>query len=136
MNDEKRQHLIKRLRLTARIIASVAVFFMIVSLVGGAVKELVAEDSKGLNIEGVTLGLLGLVAVAGCIIAFRREQLGGIILMLVALGFGIHIAFAAGRNHFLAWLMVGFPYLLAGVLFLYTWRLTKKKVKNLNNQRG
>jgi hypothetical protein len=126
MKDEKRQRLIKRLRLTARIIASAAAFFLLIFLVGGAVEELVAEDAEGLNIEGITLGLLGLVAVAGCIIAWRREKLGGIILMLVALGFGIHIAFIAGRNHFLAWLVIGFPYLLAGALFLYTWRLTMR----------
>ena len=126
MKDEKRQHLVKRLRLTARIIASAAAFFLLIFLVGGVVEELVAEDAEGLNIEGITLGLIALVAVAGCIIAFRREQLGGIILMLVAIAFGIHIAFAAGRNHFIAWLMVGFTYLLAGALFLYVQRLTRK----------
>jgi hypothetical protein len=47
--------------------------------------------------------------------------------MLAALGFGIHIALVAGRNHFLAWLMIGFPYLLAGALFLYIQRFMNKE---------
>ncbi len=127
MKDEKRQRFIKRLRLIARIIASATVFFLIVFLVGSAVEELIAEGAGGISVEGITLVLIGLVAVAGCIIAFKRERLGGIILMLASLSFGIHIALVAGRNHFLAWLVVGFPYLLAGALFLYVWRLTRKE---------
>ena len=126
MKEEKQQRLIKRLRLTARIISSLAAFFLILFLAGGAVEELIAEDAKGLSMEGVTLGIIALAAIAGCIISFKKERLGGIILMLASLSFSIHIAFAAGRNHFLAWLMVGFPYLLAGALFLYTWRMVKR----------
>ena len=129
MKEPKQELKIKRVKLAGRIIASAAAFFLLIFLVGGAVEELFAEDAEGLNVEGITLGLLGLVAVAGCIIAFRRERLGGIILILAALGFGVHIAFAAGRNHFLAWLIVGFPYLLAGVLFLYVWRLERKTLE-------
>jgi len=129
MNEEKRQRLIRRTRLTARIIASLAAFFLVLFLVGGAVEELFSEDAEGATIEGVTLGFIGLFAVAGCFIAFKRERLGGIILILVSLSFGIHIALAAGRNHFLAWLTIGFPYLLAGALFLYVWWQTKKVLK-------
>ena len=129
MKNGKRQRLIKRIRLTARIIASLAAFFLVLLLVGGAVEEMVSEDTEGMTIEGLTLVIIALVAVAGCIISFKREGLGGIILVLVAIGFGIHIALAAGRNHFLAWLTTGFPYLLAGVMFLYVWRQTKESLK-------
>ena len=130
MKDEKQQLLIKRLRLTARIIASLAAFFLILFLAGGAVEELVSEDTEGLSIEGITLGIIALTAIAGCIISFKKERLGGIILLLAALSFGIHIALVAGRNHFLVWLMTGFPYLLAGALFLYVWHLTGKARKS------
>ena len=55
----------------------------------------------------------------------RRLPLAGGLLVMIAIAFAIIIGVTAGRNHFLAWLMVGFPYLVAGGLFLSSWRLSR-----------
>ena len=49
-----------------------------------------------------------------------------LLLVLVSLALGIHIGVYAGHNHFLAWLMIGFPYLLAGGLILTSLWLESK----------
>ena len=77
---------------------------------------------------GILLAALSAVALAGCILSWWRERLAGILLVLVSIGLGIHIGAFAGRNHFLAWSMVGLPYLVAGGLLLSAWWLERKAV--------
>ena len=72
---------------------------------------------------GILIGVLGIIGLTGCIVSWWREELAAILLVLTAVGFGIHIGIYAGRNHFLAWLMLGFPYLVAAMLLFYSWRL-------------
>jgi len=45
---------------------------------------------------------------------------------VVAAALGAHIANFAGRNHMLAWSMLGLPYLVAGILLLNSWRLSQE----------
>ncbi len=126
---ESNQHrLAKRMRWAGRVIALVAVGFLLIMLIGGAIAEILAEDSEPITIEGVLLAVLAAMALAGCIVSWWRERLAGLLLVLTAVGFGIHIGVCAGRNHFLVWLMLGLPYLIAGVLFLTSWRLSRKTV--------
>jgi hypothetical protein len=47
-------------------------------------------------------------------------------LIAVAAAMGAHIAAYAGRNHALAWAIVGLPFLVSGVLFLNAWRISRK----------
>jgi len=92
--------------------------------------EGVIEDWEAINqadmIAGILIGVFGAIALAGCIISWWRERLAGILLILTAIGFGIHIGIYAGRNHFIAWLMVGFPYLVAATLLFYSWWLSRQ----------
>jgi hypothetical protein len=112
-----------RLRLAGRIIAYGITGFGGVMLIGGAIQEgLEASTADG----GVQLGIIGAVALAGCILSFWRERAGGIMLVAVAGALAAHIAVFAGRNHLLAWSMLGLPYLIAGVLFLNSWRLSQE----------
>ena len=124
--ERKQYCLAKGMRWAARIIGLVAAVFLVTMLIGATVAEVLAEGLEPMTIEGILLGVLGAVALAGCIVSWRREQLAGILLVLASVGLGIHIGVCAGRNHFLAWLMVGFPYLLAGGLLLTSWRLARK----------
>jgi hypothetical protein len=49
-------------------------------------------------------------------------------LVAVAAALGAHIAVFAGRNHLLVWSMIGVPFLVAGILFLNSWRLSQELV--------
>jgi len=116
------------MRWAARVIGLLAAGFLLVMLIGGALTEGLGQDLTE-AIQGISLGVLGLIALTGSILSWWRERLAGILLVLTAAGFGIHIGLCAGRNHFLAWLMVGFPYLVAAVLLFYSWRLSRKTLK-------
>ena len=126
--ETKQERLARRMRWTGRIIGMIAAGFFLVFLVGEAIGEALSEGGELIETAGVLLAALSAVALASCILSFWRERLAGILLVLVSIGLGIHIGVYAGHNHFLAWSMVGLPYLVAGGLLLYAWWLEGKAV--------
>jgi hypothetical protein len=126
MRDSKQLRLAIRIRLLGRVIglvtAGFSTIFIIAEAFGGAVNEYVAVDI----IAGFLLAILIVIALAGCILSWWLERTAAVLLVLVAVGLGIHIGVYAGRNHLLAWSMVGLPYLIAGGLLLYAWWLERK----------
>lgn len=122
--DKKK--LVKRLRLVGRGIGFTMVGFGGTALVGGTVSEYLAGGLARPELDGVLLVVIGAVALAGMILTFRRERIGGIILVSVAAALGVHIANFAGSGHALVWTMVGLPFLVAGVLFLNAWRISRE----------
>ena len=116
------------MRWAARIIGLLAAGFCLLILIGETVTEVLAEGWKPINADtvvGSLIGVLGAIGLAGCIVSWWRERLASILLVLAAVGFGIHIGLYAGRNHFLVWLMMGFPYLIASVLLFNAWLLSR-----------
>ena len=130
MLGSKQYRLAKRMRWAARIIGLLAAGFILAMLIGSTVAEVLTGAWKTTSqtdiIQGSLIGVLGAIGLGGSIVSWWRERLASILLVLTAAGFGIHIGLCAGRNHFLAWLMVGFPYLIASVLLFISWQLSKK----------
>jgi len=124
--ESKQYRLAKRMRWAARVIGLLAAGFLLTMLIGAAIAEVLTEISEPITIEGILLGILGAIALAGCIVSWWRKRLAGILLILTAVGLGIHIGICAGHNHFLVWSMLGFPYIVAGGLLLTSWRLSRK----------
>ena len=125
--------LAKRMRLAARIIGFGITGFGGTMLVGEAIGEFLQEGWAVITEAtptdpGVLLGIIGAIALAGCILSWWRERLAGILLILTAAALGAHIGVFAGRNQLVVWSMLGLPYLVAGVLFLNCWRLSRKSV--------
>ena len=116
------------MRITGRVISLLVAGFFLAFLVGGAIDEALSEEVEAIEVAGIILAILVVVALAGSILSWWRERLAGILLVLVSIGLGIHIGIYAGRNYFLAWSMVGLPYLVAGGLLLYAWWLDEKTV--------
>ncbi len=112
--------------LAGRIIGLVLAIFMAIMVIGSAAGEIIDDEPLLFDMEGVTLGIITIIALAGCIISWWRERLAGIMLVLVAIGLAIHIGICAGRNHVLAWTMLGLPYLIAGSILLSSWEISKK----------
>ena len=77
--------------------------------------------------SGSLLVMIGIVALTGCVLSWRQDLLAGILLVITSAGLGVHIGSFAGRNHFVAWSMLGLPYLIAGLLLFYAWRLSKRE---------
>ncbi len=126
MLESKQYRIAKRMRWAGRVIGLVAAGFLLIMLIGAAIAELLTEDLEPFAIEGILLVVLAAIALAGGIVSWWRERFAGMLLVLAAVGLGIHIGIVAGRNHFLVWLMVGLPYLVAGALLLTSWRLLRK----------
>jgi len=136
MLGSKQYRLAKRMRWAARIIGLLAAGLILVMLIGSTVAEVLAEGWKPISADtvvGILIGVLGAIGLAGCIVSWWRERLASILLVLTAIGFGVHIGLFAGRNHFLVWLMMGFPYLVASVLLFNSWLLSRK---TLEGQKG
>jgi len=127
--DNGQYYLIKGMRWAARAIALGAAAFLLTMLIGTAIAEALNEALEPITTAGILLGILGAIALAGCILSWWRERLAGILLILASAGLGIHIGIYAGRNHILAWVMMGFPYFLAGALLLISQWLSQKELQ-------
>jgi len=125
---EDQQKLARRLRLAGRGVGFTMIGFGGTMLVGEAVSEFQKGGLIQPELVGVLLAVIGAVALAGMIVSFWRERVGGILLVSVAVALGAHIANYAGRNHALAWAMVGLPFLVSGMLFLNAWRVSREMV--------
>jgi hypothetical protein len=124
--SERNQRLARRMTWTAQIIGLVAAIFLAIMVIGSTAGEIIDEEPVSFDVEGVTLGIITVIALTGCILSWWRERLAATLLVLVAIGLAIHIGIAAGRNHVWAWIVLGLPYLIAGGLLFGSWRLLKK----------
>ena len=70
----------KGMRWAARIIGLGASGFLMIMLIGGALTGGLGQDIAE-AIQGISLGILGLIALAGAIVSWWRERLAGILLV-------------------------------------------------------
>jgi hypothetical protein len=122
-----RQSHAKRMRWAGRIIALIITAFGGTMLIGEAISEILSQGFAAPSTAGSLLVLIGIVALAGCILSWWKDLLASILLVVTSAGLGIHIGIFAGHNHFLAWSMLGAPYLIAGLLLFASWRLSVQK---------
>ena len=110
----------------ARIVAIIAAVFLGSTLVSEAIAR-VLEGGLGAALgplaEIVTLIGIEVLVIAGCVLSWRREQLAGILLIVISVALAAHIVFFQGAAHLWAWSRVGFPCLVAGVLLLVSRRV-------------
>jgi hypothetical protein len=98
----------------ARIVGTTASIWWIFVLVVTAL----TEGLDTIEAEGMVLGALILFAVIGVAIGFAREDTGGVIALVAGVALAVFAVITAGRNHWLAVLVSGGPFILTGVLFL------------------
>ena len=118
------------MRWAARIIGLLAAGLWLISLIASGISVLLDGDvESAVEIEGILLMVFAAIALAVCVASWWRERLAGVLLVLVAIGFGSYSGAIAGRNHVIVGLMIGVPYFIAGVLFLYSWRLSRQNTE-------
>lgn len=99
-------------------------------LIGETVMSIQAEGLK-FNVESLFIVVPAVIALAGYIVSWWREQVGGSLLILVSITFGILPSISAQPSWSVlqalqGWLMLGSPFLITGVLFLISSWLSRK----------
>lgn len=86
----------------------------------------IAEFGTPMIAEGFILAGLITINVAGVIIAWWKEKIGGTIIVAAAVSLCTFSYIEAGHNKILALLISGFPFLISSILFLISWWRSKK----------
>lgn len=107
------------IRFFARTLGFLASLFWVSSMVASFIGELASGQFK-LFTEGTVLFLLIVVAVSGVYLSWSRERLGGTLVVIFALILSSFSYFVAGFNKLLIALITGGPFLLSGVLFIFS----------------
>jgi hypothetical protein len=106
--------------LIARAIGTFAAVMWMLPLVGALITREPIEE--GALAESIAVGTLATVNVFGVVLAFRRERLGGMVLITAGAAFSIFAIFSAGRNQALAAVVSGGPFIVSGLLFILSSR--------------
>jgi CHASE2 domain-containing sensor protein len=107
----------KWLRRIARGLGAFWGAFWVFGLVTSEISEL-STGERLLSWESVGLAVLIAAEVAGVIVAWRKERVGGTMITITSLLLCIFAYFSAGHSQWFAVLVSGVPFLLSGILFL------------------
>lgn len=114
----------RRLVLAARIVGFSTVGIGIAFIIREVVGQFISEGGVMAPSRLVWLVVILAMAIAGCILSWRRVRLAGILLIVSGIAVGVDVAVVAGRNQ-LVLLVLGLPFIVTGLLFLKSWRLVK-----------
>jgi len=126
MLETGQYRLAQRMRLVARIIGFGAMGIGAAFVIYEAVGQFLRQGWVAMPIEVVWFVLILAMALAGCILSWRRERLAGILLISSAAAMAADIFFIIGREKMPTWSIFGLPYLVAGVLLINSWRLSRR----------
>jgi hypothetical protein len=79
------------------------------------------NESEPWTYESVIIAVFIVTAPLGIFIAWLREGIGGILLILYAVAFSTFGYISAGHNKPFAMVITGAPFLVIGILFLTSW---------------
>ena len=115
---------------SGRVIGLIASIGWLLIMTASATHDITTDNSLELAssdvVQGALVAVIAAIALAGCIFSWWRLRASALLLVIASAGMGIHIAFNAGRNHFFAWSVSGLPFLIAGVLFLGSWWVSRR----------
>ncbi len=122
INKKKRSLKTTKTGWAARIIGSLVGLFWMFSIVSLTI----VEFGEPILWEGYFIGSAVAILSAGVILSWFKEKAGGILLIAASLAFMVFSYLVAGHNKIFAALVSGFPFLIAGILFLISWKLSLK----------
>ena len=132
--SEAQPRLARRLRLAARLIGAIIAFFFLAFLVGETVQSIIEGGFQNLDPEGLFAAVPAIFLVGAFIVAWWRERLGGILLIVAyfvqSFAPTIHAAFYRQSFHIFSHMFLfALPFLVAGILFLIASRLSRQSTR-------
>ena len=79
-----------------------------------------------LRVSDVVFTTYLIIVLAGCIVSWWRQWLAGIILILASFTLGSGLGLSSPGIAFVIWSVQGLPFFIGGMLFLLSWRISKK----------
>jgi hypothetical protein len=110
------------LRWTARGLGTLVAGFWVFI---GALEAITGSDPW--TVESAVLATLIVVAALAVAVAWWREEIGGILLILVGVAHSVFAYIAAGHRKVYAVVITSVPFLLVGSLFLASWSLSRRR---------
>jgi len=128
MLDSKQYRLARRMTVAARVIGLGAVGFVLTLHIGWVSAEFMAQGWAAVSREVIIIGVITVIALVGCIVSWGKLRVAGILLIVSAVLCATNIPPVPPLIPYdvRVWLIVGLPRLVAGVLFLNAWRLSRE----------
>ena len=137
MTATNKERLAKTMRLFARIIGLVTVVFGLLfgmSEAGTHITEIEGFKVIALYLQSFLMGLFVIIGLVGYIISWWRVLPAGILLILAGVALPVIVRLPASfrtpsgpeETPIIMALVAGSPFLVAGVLFLLSWWLSRK----------
>ena len=123
-----RFNLFRRLVLAARIVGFTAVGIGAAFIIREVIGQFIREGGEIVPSRLIWLIMILAMAIAGCVLSWRRVRLAGILLIVSGVAVGVNIAIVAGRNQLIL-LVLGLPFIVTGLLFLKSWRQVRPQSK-------
>lgn len=119
--DDERNTAARWARWVARGIGTLAAGFW---LLAGSAAGIAGSDPW--STEAAVLTVLIISSAVAVALAWWRERIGGALVLVCGAGHSLFAYIAAGHNRALAVLITGVPLLIAGALFLASWRMSRR----------
>ena len=128
MLDSREYRLARRMTVAALVIGLGAVGFVLTLHIGWVSADFIAQGWVAVTREVVIIGAITIVALVGCIVSWGKLRAAGILLIVSAVLCATNIPPVQPLIPYDVrdWLIVGLPRLVAGVLFLNAWRLSRE----------
>ncbi len=136
MPATNKNRLAKRIRRAARIVGLVAAVLGLILLIDQSIDLTEIEGFKVivLYLQGFLMGLSAIIVLVGYIISWWRMLPAGILLILAGVALPVIVRLPASfrtpstpcETPIIMALISGSPFLVAGVLFLLSWWLSRK----------
>ena len=103
-------------RVLGTVLSAIWLLILLAGLFAGD-DELTVETEEA-TIQGAVLTALGITAITGFVLSLRWTRPGGLVTLVAGCLLCVFAAVTAGRNHWLAVLVSGVPWVVVGGLML------------------
>jgi hypothetical protein len=103
-------------RVLGTVLSAIWLFILLAGLFAG--DDELAVETEEATIQGAVLTALGIMAITGFVLSLRWTRPGGLLTLVAGCLLCVFASVTAGRNHWLAVLVAGVPWVVVSGLML------------------